>query len=96
MAPKKIATDAANILILAQGDDGNYYAAGPAWKLPMDLVEVIDDYKPKSTDPVMLSPRALIMLLDEVAVTPPEWIAQNLIPKPKKIPTPPPRKKRGR
>ena len=96
MAPKKIVTDAANVLILAKADDGYFYAAGPAWKLPKALSEKLDAYKLKANDPAILSTEAFIILLDEVEVTPPEWIAKNFPPKKWPPPPPPPLKSKKR
>jgi hypothetical protein len=77
----KINKSTANILILVKTDDG-YYAAGPAWKLPGKLNKKLDAFKTRAKVPIVLSERALIITLDKATVTPEEWVAQNLIPRP--------------
>lgn len=71
-----------NVLLLVKSR-GGYYAAGSAWKLPAGFSADLDSFKPKAGVPVTLSTRAFVMRVDEAMTTPMEWIAQNLIPKPR-------------
>lgn len=78
---------AQNILLLVKLK-GNYYAAAPTWKLPSAYTKQIDAYEVRAGGGVSLSSRALAVALDQVEMTPQEWIAYNLK---NPIPGPPPR-----
>ena len=75
----KIKMNAANILLIVQSGS-DYYAAGPAWKLPTELNDDLNNYEQRGDMPILVATRAFVILLDKAKIRPEEWIAENLTP----------------